>query len=244
MILLLGTTTDDILYIQKKMNVTEKGALKGDHFYYVGIYGGKEICLTHTGNSNIISAVIASYMIRKFDPYLVIAIGSCSSASKDLKQGDLFVAERVYIGNLDYKSFQERHFTEAVHMSPYYVTEDTYIRYIERMNVSSGNFNLTRGPVLNVGKFYTDLGEINDLITQQSEFLEGRIAVDTEMGGIVTCARFYQVPWLMIKSINYEIGNESQFINRVRKGVEAQPKIGEIIAQLFTFLNTSLEETF
>ncbi|MFA5660012.1 MAG: hypothetical protein WC968_01260 [Bacilli bacterium] len=243
MILLLGTTPDDILYIRKKMKLVEKGALKGDHFYYVGEYGGKDICITYTGNSNLMSSIICTYMIRKFDPYLVISIGSCSSASKGLKQGDLFVAERVYLGVFDYNSVNDRHFSEAIHMAPYYVTEDSYIRYVERINVSAGNYKLVRGPVLNVGKFYTDMNEVNKLIDNQENFLGGKIAIDTEMGGIVTCARFFGVPWLMIKAINYEIGEDEQLLTHVRVGVEAQPRIGAIVAQLFNFLNTSLEET-
>lgn len=242
MILLLGTTPDDILYIKNRMKMKEKGALKGQHFYYVGTYAGKEICMTHTGNSNLMSAVIASYMIRKFDPYLVIAIGSCSSASEGLNQGDLFIAERVYIGTLDYNSFANRAFTEALNMDAYYVTEDTYLRHVERLNSAGANYKLVRGPLLSVGKFYTDLDEVKTLIENQENFLGGRVAVDTEMGGIVTCARFYQVPWLLIKSINYEIGKNDQLISHVRKGVEAQPRIGELVEQLFGFLSTSLED--
>ncbi|HOA11333.1 MAG TPA: hypothetical protein PKO14_02845, partial [Bacilli bacterium] len=106
MILLLGTTPDDILYIKNRMIMKEKGAVnKDEHFYFVGEYGGKEICMTYTGHSNIMSAVLTSYMIRKFNPYLVISIGSAQSASSNLNQGDLFIAERVYIADLDYNNY-------------------------------------------------------------------------------------------------------------------------------------------
>ncbi len=243
MILLLGTTTDDILYIKNRMKVTEKGALKGSHYYYVGEYAGKEICITHTGNSNLMSAVISSYMIRKFDPYLVIAIGSCSSVSDGLKQGDLFISERVYLADIDYDSFEDRMFTSALHMSSYYVTEDMYLKHIERLNSASGNYRLVRGPLISVNKFYTNKKDAEKEKKAHKNFLGGLTAFDTEMGGIVTCCRFYEVPWILLKAINYEVGKDEQLLSHVRKGVEAQPRVGELVAQLFTFLNTSLEGT-
>lgn len=243
MILLLGTTPDDILYIKNRMIMSEKGALKGQHFYYVGHYAGKEICMTYTGNSNLMGAVIASYMIRKFDPYLVIAIGSCSSASEGLHQGDLFIAERVYIGDIDYNSFEDKMFTSALHMSSYYITEDMYLRHLERLNSASSNYRLVRGPLIAANKFFTKKEEADALIAAQENFLVGKVAFDTEMGGIVTCSRFYEVPWILIKSINYEIGKDDQLLSHVRKGVEAQPRVGELIEQLFVFLNTSLEDS-
>ena len=35
-----------------------------------------------------------------------------------------------------------------------------------------------------------------------------------------------------------------QLISFVRKGVEAQPRISELVKQLFVFLNTSVEDSF
>ncbi len=242
MILLLGTTLDDILYIKKGMKITEKGSLKGQHFYYVGTYAGKEICLTHTGNTNLMGAVIASYMIRKFDPYLIISIGSCSSASPGLLQGDLFIGERVYLADIDYNSFENRMFSEALHMSSYYVTEDMYIRHLELINSQSGNYRLARGPVIAVNKFYTNETEAAEVIAKQENMIEGKTAFDTEIGGVVTCARFYEVPWLFLKSINYEVGKSDQLLSHVRQGVIAQPIIGELVKQLFILLSTSVED--
>lgn len=242
MIVILGTTPDDILYIRNRMILKEKGALKGGHFYYVGYYAGKEVALTHTGNSNFISGVIATYMIRKFDPYLVLAVGSCSSASEGLNQGDYFIAERVYLGDFDFNSFEDRKFTSALNMNSYYITHDNYIRHIERLNSASGNFKLVRGPLISVNKFYKSRKEAQEVIDKQENYLGGKTAFDTEMGSIVTACRFYDVAWLFIKSINYEIGKNEQLLSHVRKGVEAQPYIGNLVEQLFDLLATSVED--
>ena len=244
MILLLGTTPDDILYIKNRMIMKEKGAVnKDEHFYYVGEYGGKEICMTYTGHSNLMSAVLASYMIGKFQPYLVISIGSCQSASESLNQGDLFIAERVYIADLDYNNYTSLPLRDTLHMQAYYVTEEMYIKHFERLNSETGNYKLVRGPLISVNNFVKEKEEAEKIIARQENYIEGATAFDTEMGGIVACCKFYQVSWLYLRSINYEIGKEEQLISFVRKGVEAQPRIGELVEQLFIFLNTSLEDS-
>ena len=45
------------------------------------------------GYSNITSAIVTSFMISKYKPYIVISVGA-TSISPNLHQGDLFIAER------------------------------------------------------------------------------------------------------------------------------------------------------
>jgi nucleoside phosphorylase len=58
------------------------------------------------------------------------------------------------------------------------------------------------------------------------------LAFDTEAGGIVTACGMYEVPWLLLKVINYHVGDEIEFISAPRISVEAQPHIGFIVEAL------------
>lgn len=242
MILLLGTTPDDILYYKNRMRITKRGTISNSHPYFIGTFAGKEISLTYTGNSNLMSATIASVMIKEFEPYLVIAIGSLYSASPKLKQGDLFIAERLYMGDVDYSSFEDLYFSQALHMSSYYTTDDQYLKYLEILNSQSHNLRLVRGPVISMNRFYVNMADAQKVIDRQQNYLGGATAFDTEAGGIVAACNFYQVPWLLLKAVSYEIGNDQQVISFVRKGLLAQPSIGNLVELLFNFLNTSVED--
>lgn len=242
MILLIGTTPDDILYYQNRMKLTATGEIQQGHPYYIGTFAGKEIALTYTGNSNLMSAVIASFMVKKFEPYLVIMIGSLYSADEGLKQGDLFIAERLYMGDVDYASFEDLHFSQALHMSSYYTTDDQYIKYIEILNSQAYNLKLVRGPLISMNKFFVNLKDTKKVVDAQDNYLGGATAFDTEAGGVVAACNFMQTPWLLLKAVSYEIGQDNQLISFVRKGLEAQPSIGHLIELLFNFLNTSVEE--
>ena len=60
MILIIGTTEDDIFYFKNRMKITEKSTIASKYPYYVGTFAGKDICLAYSGYSNIASAVVAS----------------------------------------------------------------------------------------------------------------------------------------------------------------------------------------
>lgn len=242
MILILGTTPDDIIYFQNRMKLEKSGSIRGIHPYYVGRFADKDICVTFTGNSSLMSATITSYMITKFDPYVVFAVGTVYSASDGLKQGDYFIAERVYLGDVDYSAFEDLQFSQVIHMSNYYTSEDSYIKHLERLNSTAGNLTIMRGPLISMNRFFVDRKQAQKVIDRQESYLGGRTAFDTEMGGIVASCRFYEVPWILLKAVSYEIGKDDQLLSFVRKGLEAQPNIGHLLGLLFDFLNHSLED--
>lgn len=241
MILILGTTPDDILYYQNQMKITDKGIIRGNHPYYVGSFGGKEICLTYTGNTTILASAITSFMISTFEPYITISVGTVWGFSKGVNQGDLFIAERVYIGDTDFESFNNLIFSEAINIDSYYTSEDTYIRHLERLNSTSGNLVINRGPIISVNKFLKSRAEAQKIIDRQHNYLSGKTAFDSEVGGIAATCKFYRIPWLIVKAVSYEIGNEDQSINFVRKGLEVQPSIGYLLELLFDYLATTME---
>ncbi|HOC81239.1 MAG TPA: hypothetical protein PKK21_05145, partial [Bacilli bacterium] len=63
MILIIGTTEDDIFYFKNRMRITEENKIVTRYPHYVGTFAGKDICLAYSGYSNVASAVVASYMI-------------------------------------------------------------------------------------------------------------------------------------------------------------------------------------
>ncbi|MFA7020847.1 MAG: hypothetical protein WC215_04775, partial [Bacilli bacterium] len=78
MILIIGTTEDDIFYFKNRMKIIEKNKIASKYPYYVGTFAGKDICLAYSGYSNIASAVVAGFMISKYKPYIVVCVGTVS----------------------------------------------------------------------------------------------------------------------------------------------------------------------
>lgn len=232
MILIIGTTEDDILYFKNRMRVKEEGKIASKYSYFVGRMANKDVCLTYTGYSNLASGVITSYMLEKFSPYIVIITGSVSTLNKKAHQKDLFIAERIYLGDVDFTAVDNLKFGQTNNLPPFYSSDEDYIKMLEIINSKTENLNLLRGPLISTNKYFNDKKEAELSISKNFGNIESMLAFDTEAGGIVAACGIYDVPWLLLKVVNYHVGDAMEFISAPRISVEAQPHIGYIIEAL------------
>lgn len=232
MILIIGTTKDDILYYMNRMRIKEEGKIAPLYPYYVGKLANKDVCLTYTGYSNISSAVIASYMIEKFTPYLVLMTGAVSTLNPKAKQSDLFLAEKIYLGDVDFTSYEGLKYGQIKDLPPFFSSDEDYIRMIETINSKTENRHLLRGPLISTNIFFHDEKFATKIIKERYGNIETMTVFDTEAGGIAAACAIYSVPFLLLKVVNYHVGNDLEFISGPRISVEAQPHIGYIIEAL------------
>lgn len=232
MILIIGTTEDDILYFKNRMRIMENGKIANKYPYFVGRMANKDVCLTYTGYSNLQSSVITGYMLEKFNPYIVIITGAVSTLNKRAQQKDLFIAERIYLGDVDFTSLDNLKFGQINNLPPFYSSDEDYIKMLEIINSKTENINLLRGPLISTNKYFNNRKEAEANLSKNFASIESMLAFDTEAGGIVTACGMYDVPWLLLKVINYHVGDEIEFISAPRISVEAQPHIGYIVETL------------
>lgn len=242
MILIIGTTEDDIIYYKNRMRVKTEGKIANKYPYFVGRMANKDVCLTYTGYSNLASGVVTSFMLEKFTPYIVIITGAASTLNKKAKQGDLFVTERIYLGDVDLTSIDDLKFGQIKNLPPFFSSDEDYIKMVETINSRTENLHLLRGPLVSTNKYFNDKKTAELAINKNFGNIESMLAFDTEAGGIVTACGIYDVPFLMLKVINYHIGDEMEFISSPRVSVEAQPHIGNIIEVLLEELVHSFSQ--
>jgi adenosylhomocysteine nucleosidase len=234
MILILGSCEDDILYIVNRMTVTGIEEIAHRTKVYLGEFSRQQIVVTHTGNTMMMASLAAGILLEKYRPYLVVNIGNAHSISSKLKQGDLFLAERVYLGNVDMSPMGGKlKFGQVPGGSLFTHSEDMCLNIIEMYNNREANKRIVRGFILSSNNMIIDRDETRDLIKKKFQALDEIIAMDTEVGGIAVACQFFDVPLVCLKSINYEVGDKAQFISRERVGVEMTPIIGNLIGHLF-----------
>jgi len=242
MILIIGTTEDDIFYFMNRMKITEKNTIATKFPYYVGTFAGKDICLAYTGYSNIASAVVASYMIDRYKPYIVICVGTVSGYSENLHQSELFIAERVYLGDIDFTPLGGNvRYGQIKEMPAFFSSEDDYVKLIETINSRTENLRIGRGPLISTNVFFKNRKKANELLNSNFAYIESTTAFDTESGGIIAACYIHEVPWLLLKAVNYEIGHDEQLLSSLRVGIEAQPHIGSLIETLLEELVHSFD---
>lgn len=242
MILIIGTTEDDIFYFKNRMKISEKNMIASKYPYYVGTFAGKDICLAYSGYSNIASAAVTSFMITKYKPYIVICVGTVSAFSENLHQSELFIAERVYLGDIDFTPLgTNTRYGQIKEMPAFYSSEEDYIKLIETINSRTENLHIGRGPLISTNVFFKNRKKANELLENNFAHIESTTAFDTEAGGVITACYIQEVPWILLKAVNYEIGKDAQLMSSLRIGIEAQPHIGSLIETLLEELVHSFD---
>lgn len=236
MILIIGTNEDDILYFTTKMELEKVDEISGHTKVYLGRYSSQNVAISYTRSSMMVASLVTVLLIEKYHPYLVINVGSVHSFSPKLHQGDLFLAERIYIGDVDQTAQGRLKFGQVPDFPLFFHSEDTYLHLIEMFNNRLANKNMIRGTILSTNRFYTSRDDINVLVAKNFSYISNLMACDTETGGVALACHYFEIPLICLKSVSYEIGESEQLINYVRMGLAATPAIGAIVAALFSEL--------
>ena len=237
MILVIGSRVDDVEYVQKKIIDAKIETIANRYEVYVGIYGGKEIACAATGYGQEMSAMITALLIERYRPYLVVNIGTVSSISPNLDQGDLFFADRIYAMDVDLLALGKYRYGQIPELPMFYTSDFETMQTIHALNGMNKNRRIVHGVLLSSNKFFNDLDEVKELIKTHFMKINNIVAVDTESAGMASACYLFDVPLVCFKACNYEVGNSHQLISRVRVGIEQTPDIGQLLTLLFNDFN-------
>jgi nucleoside phosphorylase len=126
-------------------------------------------------------------------------------------------------------------------MPAFYSSEEDYIKLIETINSRTENLHIGRGPLISTNIFFKNRKKANELLNNNFAHIESTTAFDTEAGGVITACYVHEVPWLLLKAVNYQIGKDEQLLSSLRIGIEAQPYIGNLIETLLEELVHSFD---
>ncbi len=237
MILVLGSRLDDVEYVQKRIIDPRIEVIANRYEVYIGIYGGKEIACTMIGYGQEMASMITALLIEKYKPYLVVNIGTVSSISPNLDQGDLFIADRIYAMDVDLLALGKYRYGQIPELPMFYTSESDTILTINALNGMNQNRRIVQGVLLSSNKFYDNLDEVKNVIKNHFSKINNIVAVDTEAAGMAAACYLFDVPLLVFKACSYEVGNSHQLLSRVRIGVEQAPDIGQLLSLLFQDFN-------
>ena len=231
MIAILGQSQDDILYFTAKLKIERSEEVLGKTKAYFGHLFADEVVLAAVGEGNELTAMITSVIIDRYDPYLIFSIGTCASFQRELRQGDIFIADRVYLANVDFSSEHPLVYGQLPGEAPFFVGDQTLSDKAERESYLVTNRYIQRGYLLSGSTFLSKSEDIQDIL--RSHFLteESLKAFDNGSGGILLAASGKRVPVITIKAVAYEVGNDDQRLSWRRKGLEAMPTIGKIVSR-------------
>ena len=176
--------------------------------------------------------MVAAIVLEKYAPYLVFSIGSCFSLRHELRQGDIFIADRTYLHNVDFSSFFPANYGQIAGFPGFYLGDPELSDKAEREAYLVTQRYIQRGYLMSGDTFFTDVAPLHATLQRHFMMEDGIRAYDNSNAGIAVACHIRQVPLVSIRAVAYEIGNLEQKLNWIRKGLEASPTIGKIITRI------------
>ncbi len=233
MIAIIGVTPDDILYFQAKMEQLKEETLPGGYKIYKGKIFREDCVLTSTGPSLVNAGVITALILEKYEPYMVFNVGAIYSFNDQLRQGDLFIADRYYFAEVDFTDNKEGVYGQIPGCDPFYVADHSLNEKAEKNAYLMTTRYVQRGFLLSGSAFHYSPKAISNVV--QSHYIiqeENMRAYDNTSAAIALICHNNNVALLTIKAVAMQMGKEREKYNYIRASLEMMPTIGKIITRI------------
>jgi len=233
MIAIIGHTNDDIIYFKAKLSKVESFFIYEGIEAFKGNLGREEVILANAREDSIVSSLIVSQIISKFEPYIVFDIGTVTSFNSKLHQGDIFIAERFYPCNVDYTLMSGVQFGQLPFFGEFFTSDTILVQDAEQTSYLFSSRYVQRGYLLSGSTFLMEPNYIEPIINNHYlQEKENMIGYDNTGYGVALACALSKTSLLCVRGVSYTLGNQEQRLSFRRKGLEIMPDIGKIITHM------------
>lgn len=171
----------DIIENIEEINIYEKT-------FYKGFIEHKEVVVVKSNVGKVNSARVCQMLIDKFNPSLVINVGTAGSVDNRLEIGDIVVANKLVQYDFDVTPFG-RKLGEIENIGEYIEINKELLNLFDDMNV-------TIGCIASGDKFIVNMEEKNNIKT-----IFNALCIEMEGASIAQVCLLDKIPFLVIRSI-------------------------------------------
>jgi adenosylhomocysteine nucleosidase len=194
---------------------------------YQASHLNQDVIVGLSGIGKVSAAAMASYVILKFQPSLIINIGSAGGLDNSLKIGDIVVASMCAYHDFDITSFGH----EMSYEKGWYVfkANSTYLDKIKNLGL----------PQLHVGPMVCGDQFIHEevLFRKMQDRFIGVLATDMESTAIAHVASTYNIPWVIARSISDLVFDQDNHVAFDEFLILASKQSANFVSQLITSLS-------
>lgn len=216
MILILGSTHDDILYFESVMNNKKEDKILNTYPLIFGTIFNQEVVIAYDIYTSYISSFVTSYIIQKYFIVLIFIVGKCVSYSKDVNAGEIAVSKRVILGDVDQVKEANVKLGQIPHLPRSLESSDEVIGYISSALEKRSFARYSIATFISSNRILEKSEMIKPLM--MNEYVLGHktnIVFDCISGGAFLSATLYNIPVLAIKVSEKQIDEESTAENYI-----------------------------
>ena len=221
MIVILGSTHDDILYFESVMTNRHDETLFDIVKLEYGTIFNQEVVLAFNIYTSYVSGIVTDYLLQKHFVALCFVVGKCVAFSSDVKAGDIAIASGVVFGDVDQVKETNAQIGQIPNMPRELKASDEVIAYLEQA-LEKRSFSrheqtlyISSNSILDTTDKYKHL-MMNDFILGYKE----RVVFDCTSGGVFLAAALYKIPVVAIKVVEKSTNEKStvdKYINVLKQ---------------------------
>ena len=216
MILILGSTHDDILYFESVMTNKKEEKLLNVYPLVFGSIFNQEVVIAYNIYTSYISSLITSYLIQKYFIVLVFVVGKCVSYSADVKPGDIAISKRVILGDVDQSKEANVKLGQIPHLPRSLESSDEVIGYITSALEKRSFARYSISTFISSNRILENSESIKPLM--MNDFVLGHknnIVFDCISGGVFLASTLHNIPVISIKVSEKQVDQESTAENYI-----------------------------
>ena len=168
-----------------------------EKIFYKGIIENKNVIVVKSNVGKVNSSRVCQILIDKFNPSLVINIGTAGSVDNRLEIGDVVVADKLYQHDFDVTPFG-RKIGEIENIGEYIKVDSNLLKLFNGLDIVIGS-------IASGDKFVVDREEKDNI---RSKF--DAICIEMEGASIAQVCYLCKVPFLVIRSITDKLDGSSK----------------------------------
>ena len=216
MILILGSTHDDILYFESVMTNKKEEKILNTYPLIFGSIFNQEVVVAYDIYTSYISSFVTSYIMQHYFIVLVFVVGKCVSYSKDVNAGEIAVSKRVILGDVDQVKEANVKLGQIPHLPRSLESSDEVIGYISSALEKRSFARYSVSTFISSNRILDNSDSIKPLV--MNEFVLGHknnVVFDCISGGVFLSANLYNIPAVAIKVSEKQVDEASTAENYI-----------------------------
>lgn len=230
MILIIGSSHDDVLYFESKIRNKHEELLLKRFPFITGTMFSQKIGIVYNVYTNYLSSTVVSSILAKHYVVLIINVGRCKSYSNDIKNGEIAISKQVYLGEVN-KVGVENAILGQIPGFPQYYQIDSYVLELltNSINKVLRKASYRECSYISIEKNLEDKKHLGFIAKDNIVFgITKDLVIDDCCGGGTLASYCYDIPFIAIKAVDGAIG-EKRTLNDYVELLKRYSDIGKAV---------------
>lgn len=196
-IAIIGAMEEEIAWLRKRVEKPSQTEAAGGTFYS-GTLAGREVVLLRGGVGKVNAALTAALLIERWQPELIVNIGSAGGIGDGLRIGDVVVGTEHAYSDVDATAFSRYEYGQVPRMPARYKAAEQLVAAALRLAVTQPDLRVVSGLITTADSFIGNRDAADFIRTRFPESL----VTDMESAAIAQAAYWFQVPFLAVRSVS------------------------------------------